>query len=199
MPSVFQQASFVDRDNFPNFLNEKGLVGEAVEVGVHRGVFAKVILDHWKGRMLHLVDPWSIPLGYEEQAKNLISVLQGEESREMDLQETHRILLPHGRRYITYSATSERVLRYFADKSLDFVYLDGDHRHEEVLHDLQGWWSKLKPGGILGGHDWICHPPDTDSRGVQSAVTEFAKEASVDVFLVVEMKTQPWSYYLIKE
>ncbi len=29
-----------------------------VEVGVHMGVFSYHILSIWKGRVLHLVDPW---------------------------------------------------------------------------------------------------------------------------------------------
>ena len=29
-----------------------------VEVGVDRGTFSQHLLQHWNGRMLHLVDPW---------------------------------------------------------------------------------------------------------------------------------------------
>jgi hypothetical protein len=29
-----------------------------VEVGVHRGLYSNHVLTHWKGRKLHLVDPW---------------------------------------------------------------------------------------------------------------------------------------------
>ncbi len=29
-----------------------------MEVGVHKGEFSEHLLRHWRGRMLHLVDPW---------------------------------------------------------------------------------------------------------------------------------------------
>jgi hypothetical protein len=36
---------------------------------------------------------------------------------------------------------------------LDFVYLDGDHSVEGLAKDLRAWYSKVKVGGIFGGHD----------------------------------------------
>jgi hypothetical protein len=47
-----------DRAKIPQFLNDLGLLGEAVEVGVRDGEFSSWILSHWKGKRLHLVDPW---------------------------------------------------------------------------------------------------------------------------------------------
>jgi len=46
------------RGDIPSYLNDLGLVGEAVEIGVRRGHFSQHILHKWEGRTLHLVDPW---------------------------------------------------------------------------------------------------------------------------------------------
>jgi glycosyltransferase involved in cell wall biosynthesis len=34
-------------------------------------------------------------------------------------------------------------------------YIDADHRYESVVSDIQAWWPKVRPGGILSGHDYI--------------------------------------------
>lgn len=52
---------------------------------------------------------------------------------------------------------------------LDFVYIDASHDYDSVVADIQVWWPKVKPGGILGGHDFdFIHP------GVIKGVIEFA-------------------------
>ena len=41
----------------------------------------------------------------------------------------------------------------FADNSLDFVYIDGDHTYEGVIRDINTYLPKIKLGGYMGGHD----------------------------------------------
>lgn len=53
---------------------------------------------------------------------------------------------------------------------LDFVFIDGDHRYAIVLQDLYDWVPKLKPGGLLVGHDWCQWVEDA---GVPKAGTEY--------------------------
>jgi len=36
---------------------------------------------------------------------------------------------------------------------VDFLFIDGDHRFEAVLLDLEGWVPKVRPGGLIAGHD----------------------------------------------
>lgn len=42
----------------------------------------------------------------------------------------------------------------FEDGSLDFVYIDADHRYESVKRDIKAWLPKVRKGGILAGHDY---------------------------------------------
>ncbi len=39
------------------------------------------------------------------------------------------------------------------DESLDFVFIDGDHRFEATLEDIKNYWPKIKNGGLFSGHD----------------------------------------------
>lgn len=49
---------------------------------------------------------------------------------------------------------SLNAVKLFADNSLDLAYLDGDHRHQAVISDIESWMPKIKVGGIIGGHDY---------------------------------------------
>ena len=53
------------------------------------------------------------------------------------------------------------------DGSLDFVFIDACHSFEAVVEDLAAWWPKLKPGGLMAGHDY------TNFEGVRRAVDQF--------------------------
>ena len=49
---------------------------------------------------------------------------------------------------------SVEMARTYEDDSLDFVFIDGDHRYESVKADILAWLPKMKAGGILAGHDY---------------------------------------------
>jgi len=52
---------------------------------------------------------------------------------------------------------------FFEDGSLDLVFVDGLH-DESVAADLLAWEPKLRPGGILVGHDFSSDWPDVPRR-----------------------------------
>ena len=60
------------------------------------------------------------------------------------------------------------LFKNFEDDSIDFLFIDGDHRYEGVKRDLQLWFPKIKNGGIISGHDY-----DEPSCGVRKAVDEY--------------------------
>ena len=64
---------------------------------------------------------------------------------------------------------SAQAARLFDDESIDFCFIDGDHRYKAVIEDLCCWFPKIRPGGLIGGHDYV----GPDSLGVKQAVDEF--------------------------
>jgi SAM-dependent methyltransferase len=46
------------------------------------------------------------------------------------------------------------AVKDFEDNSLDFVYIDGNHSFEYAIADIAEWERKVKPGGIVAGHDY---------------------------------------------
>lgn len=200
MSILLQQANFADRANFGKFLNKSDLQGVAVEVGTHRADFAHQLLDQWKGKRLYCVDPWGPVAGYEAQAESLKNVWKTNGDRTEDFIFCQQRLKRYGDRVKFIQATSAQAIHQFKDGTLDFVYVDGDHRYEMVLLDLRLWWPKIKQGGILAGHDFVCHGTDSSHHDIQEAVFEFMVEKFIkEVWQVVEIRTFPWSFILKKE
>jgi len=56
----------------------------------------------------------------------------------------------------------------WASQSIGLWFLDTSHRYENTIRELEAWNSKIKPNGIMCGHDY--HLKDA---GVQRAVDEF--------------------------
>jgi predicted O-methyltransferase YrrM len=51
--------------------------------------------------------------------------------------------------------TSRAAAARFADRSLDFVFIDAAHDYENVLADIETWRPKVAPHGVLAGHDYL--------------------------------------------
>ncbi len=64
-----------------------------------------------------------------------------------------------------HECLSWKAASRYSDDSLDFVFIDASHDRESVGNDLSAWWPKVRPGGILAGHDY-------DQPGVESAVDD---------------------------
>jgi hypothetical protein len=52
----------------------------------------------------------------------------------------------------------------FPDKSLDFVFIDGNHGYSFVKQDILAWLPKIKPGGVICGHDCDACYVDLDPK-----------------------------------
>jgi hypothetical protein len=59
--------------------------------------------------------------------------------------------------------------KHVLDHSLDFVFIDADHSFSGCSSDISSWRSKVKPGGLLCGHDYGFET----LPGVKKAVDEF--------------------------
>lgn len=168
------------RADFPLLLNEWGLLGEGVEVGVCQGYHAKNILDYWPGH-LHLVDPWAKTEGYEEDYDH-----------EKNYQETLTRLEEFKGRYTIHRQTSLEAVSAFRDGTLDFVYLDANHSAQAVSEDLRAWWPKVKEGGMLAGDDygiveeqWVDMGHGRLRFGVKKAVDEWSKQVRRNISLTL--------------
>lgn len=61
-------------------------------------------------------------------------------------------------RFLVHAIPSVIAAPQFADESVDVVWIDGDHSYDAVTADIQAWWPKVKPGGWMGGDDYMMLP-----------------------------------------
>jgi hypothetical protein len=161
------------RWELPELLNRRGLLGTGVEVGVDRGDFSELILKSWSGRRLISVDSWLAEPGHAER--------QAEVDRRF-ADATER-LGAFGERSEIWRRDSVEAAEKVEARSLDFVYIDAAHDYESVRRDIEAWAGRVRPGGILSGHDYWDgpHPYDGAIYGVRRAVNEFCAQRGLRV------------------
>ena len=176
------------RVELPHILNARGLLGEGAEIGVLRGQFSEIVLDRWHGRTLHCVDPWkALPRDEYWDNKN---VSQPEHDRLFA--ETEARLRRFGTRAAILRQTSREAAGRFAEGQLDFVFIDAQHHYEAVQDDLVAWHPKIRPGGILCGHDYLDGTVNGCRYGVRRAVQEFAAARRLRVVVAHEPRFPSW-------
>lgn len=174
------------RDDLPLLCNWRKLF-RCVEVGVERGVWARLFLDRFpQCREWWGVDEWA---PYGEMSYD----------RESDYLMALQNLEPHNHRTKLVRAKSTDAAKHFGPSSVDFVYVDAAHDYESVLADLYAWYPKLAKGAILAGHDF---DDQAVHAGVKQAVCEFAAEIDRVVYITAvpgyNQETCP-SWYLYRD
>lgn len=185
------------REDFPFLFNRLGLTGMGVEIGVQRGDFSKHLLQYWTGKKLYMVDSWRHLKGYLDMAN-------GDHNIQLDnMAKAFMSVYEADSRATMIREYSVEAANLFADHSLDFVFLDGDHSYVAVKADIEAWSPKIRPEGILCGHDYttdkfdpngpygIMFPPQPNSTnsvaefGVKKAVDEWEKESGIKVYIAL--------------
>jgi len=151
------------RNDFPKLLKQLKLTGVGVEVGVESARYSQVLLKGVPWREFFGIDsyesfgPYYFGKG-RDRALRVYGQYENATLLEMDsLQASPR----------------------FDDSSIDFVYIDATHEYESVRDDIAAWWPKVKPGGLLAGHDFCEGHPIT--AGVVRAVREFALASNLHI------------------
>ena len=136
-----------------------------VEVGAYAGLSASIFSKHFN--LVFSVDPWIDNYDVSDKIcdTDVFAPIHASEQAFDDVTQNLSNV-------IKMKMFSHEAADHFGDKTLDFVYIDADHQYEPTLLDLKSWLPKIKPGGIIGGHDW-------DFESVQQAVQEILGGADV--------------------
>jgi hypothetical protein len=157
------------RDELPALLNARGLLGRGAEIGVKQGRYSDELLSNWRGDELVSIDPWLSADPEEYVDRSNVSQDRFNEFYE----ETRERLAGYGDRSTIWRLTSVEAAAKVPDQSFDFVYIDARHDYDSVKEDLEAWCSKVRPGGILAGHDYVDGDLPEGEFYVKSAVDEF--------------------------
>lgn len=52
------------------------------------------------------------------------------------------------------SEESDKAAKKFSNKSVSFLFIDGDHEYNAVVKDLEAWLPKMENGATIAGHDY---------------------------------------------
>lgn len=131
----------LNRDGMVQLWKELGYrVG--AEIGVDKGHFSCLMFQNIPELKMYLVDPYS---DYKDIARH---VRRRPEAKEM----AHTIMKGYDVTWI--EDMSENAFNQVPDGSLDFVYIDGNHRYDYVMLDIILWQRKVRKGGMVSGHDY---------------------------------------------
>lgn len=147
------------------FHNQNDLV--MAEIGSFSGESASIFINSNHFKTLYCIDPWK--LGYDERDEASFQAIEAERVFDEKFKNEPRI--------VKIKKMSNEAYKDIPDESLDFIYIDGCHKYENVLEDLTNFYPKIKKGGFISGHDlsdcWY---------GVIQAVMEYFKRQPITVY-----------------
>jgi len=143
------------------------------EIGVKAGEHAEVMCQNIENIELLCVDSWH-------------TGLEGNQQR------TANRMAPYNATLIKKISTE--AARDVPYGSLDFVYIDANHNFDFVMEDLITWGRKVRPGGMIAGHDY----DRAHLKGVVPAVDTYTKYHGINEWFITDQKREA-SFFWIKQ
>ena len=137
------------RDNLAELFAELNF-NVGAEIGVWRGEYSETLCKANPNLHLYSVDSWQLS-SYEKPEQE--TALNAPQSYfDSKYEEARLRLAPYNCTIV--KKDSMPALIDFEDDSLDFVYIDANHDFVNFTNDLHYWLKKIRPGGIMSGHDF---------------------------------------------
>jgi len=150
---------------------------KGVEVGVFAGDMSRALLRMNPDLHLTMVDSWEGDgAAYTGDSGDFHAGLPLTAQEDYYRLAAERTEFAKARRAIIRKRSVDAA-RDIPDGSLDFVFIDADHSYSGCVADIAAWTPKLKPGGLLSGHDY--DNPDFEKFGVKRAVDELGLETEL--------------------
>lgn len=147
---------------------------EGAEVGVGTGRHAVQMLNAVPNLHLYAIDPW------EKYFRCSQELCDKRYNATVNRLKDKNATIIRKRSIDTYSD--------FEDGSLDFVYIDGDHRFDAVMMDIILWAPKVRKGGIVAGHDYYAFY----QSGVVDAVRVYTWAHRITEWYITWEKEATW-------
>lgn len=148
-PPIERRLEFIDHlEKLPSFKT-------GIQVGI-QGMLAENSIDIWKS-----CSEYVLVYGYPIESSA--------DTKAVSLNETQERMKPWVAKGIVefFLLSSTDASKHLLDNHYDYVYLDARHDYASVKEDVEHYWPKLRPGGILGGHN---------AQKAQYAIKEFCMQ-----------------------
>lgn len=175
------------RNDLADWLRELDF-NTGVEVGVAAGKYSEVICKANPQMHLYGVDPWQPYDGYKKHVKN--------EAFDKLYEETKARMVKYPN-YEIIRDFSINTLKKFEDNTLDFIYIDANHEDPYITQDINEWSKKIRPGGIIAGHDYIragkARRNTEDAKehwDVKDAVNKYIKDNNIRPWFLIGLNAK---------
>lgn len=157
------EISNVGRDDLALLFNALGFkIG--VEVGVERGYYSEILCKANPKAIVYGVDPWeSLDICKNNPLERRTQNHRTQRGCDRIFEEA-KLRLSHYPNHIIIRKYGIDAVNDFADSSLDFVYIDANHEYSCVMSDIDIWSKKVRPGGVVSGHDYYDSAQDTQDN-----------------------------------
>lgn len=170
-----------DRNTLLSLLPKQGV---CAELGVANGDFSEAIFEINQPKKLHLVDIWQSERYNDKLYNNVCQKFASQ--------------ITEGQCQIHRKPSTEAV-GDFPDQYFDWIYIDTTHSYALTKQELNLYARKLKPKGILAGHDYTMGNWRAQLRyGVMEAVHEFCQSAGFRIKYLTMDLTENQSFAIEK-
>tara|TARA_B100001250_G_scaffold198002_1_gene169926 strand:+ start:5891 stop:6583 length:693 start_codon:yes stop_codon:yes gene_type:complete len=178
-------------DLWIQFINLTG-ASDIGEIGVFRGIFASQILKNCVLiNKYYMIDPWR---KLEDWNKPLN--IDNQTFEQCYLESLERTAFAKNKRIVLRGKTTE-VINHIEDKSLDLIYIDGDHTLKGISIDLLNSYSKVRDGGWIAGDDFCSsiwqHKSNFEPTLIFPYAIYFAEAIGARIYAL------PFNQFLIKK
>lgn len=150
------------------------------ELGVLKGDFSEMLFRLLNATII-MVDPFKLGEKYYDDGMNYLRIAYSDQEDYDFVSNRFKAEIANGRAKIEKEYSFESVCSW-EDFIFHFIYHDASHLYEDLSRDLVQWKNKLRPDGLMCGHDYIDHP----SFGVKKAVDEFCAQHNFEMIIFNE-------------
>lgn len=133
---------WIDDDELQWLFNKAQSVASIVEIGSWRGLSSHALLSGCPG-----------PVFCIDTFKGTPNELDGAHvaARTEDIYQSFYSNVGHFSNLVVLQMSSLKAVQFFRDKSIDMIFIDGDHKYPAPYEDIRSWMPICKR--ILCGHD----------------------------------------------
>jgi hypothetical protein len=124
-----------------------------IEVGVWEGKNIIEIAKKFPETNCYGIDPYD----YREYGNQLFHKDDKSTLLRINSETVYKDTFAHTQKYKNFHLireASSNATRHFNNESIDVIFIDANHSYESVKNDIDLWLPKVKPGGVLSGHDY---------------------------------------------
>lgn len=167
---------------------------QGAEIGVWKGAFSAAFCKAEPKLHMLCVDPWlSYPAWLD--TKNAMPPEDGQRMIDEAYQKAVATLTPLNCTIVRKFSLD--AAQDVPDRSLDFVFIDGNHVYDAVLADLTAWAPKVRTGGLVAGHDYRVFS-NKPTIHVVEAVHAYTKRHAIDPWYITAGDRTPSFLWVVR-